>query len=101
VERILDGVAKRWLAWTGIWVVVSALAFLVLYWVIALAVAIMGAIALLVAVMSSDWDSHSTYDERERERARKRRERYARGSAGREKDRARWAAQQARKAGRG
>jgi hypothetical protein len=99
--RILADVAKRWLAWTGVWGVVSALAFLVLYWVIALAVAIMGAIALLVAVMASDWDSHPSFDDRERERARRRKEKYARGSAAREKDRARWEAHQAKRASRG
>lgn len=93
--------AKRLLAWTGIWVVVSALAFLVLYWVLALAVAIMGAIAVVVAYIASDWDDHPSFDDRERERARKRKEKYERNAAAREKDRARWEAHQAKKASRG
>ena len=92
--------AKRWLAWTGVWVLVSALAFLVLYWVVALAVAIMGLVALVVAVLASDWDEHSTYEQREAARARKRKEKYERGAAARAKDRARWEAHQAKLAGK-
>jgi hypothetical protein len=94
-------VAKRWPVWTGIWVVVSALAFLLFYWVIALGVTIMGAIAVAVAVTGSDWDSHSTFDERERERARKRKEKYERSAGKRAKDRAKWEAHQAKKAAQG
>lgn len=93
--------AKRWLLWTGIWVVVSALAFLVLYWVVALAIAIMGLVALVVGVMSSDWDQHSTFEQREAARARKRKAKYERGAAARAKDRARWDAHQAKKGARG
>jgi hypothetical protein len=93
-------VAKRWLLWTGIWVAVSALAFLAFYWVVALAITIMGLVALVVALMSQDWDEHSTFEQREAERARKRKERYERGAAARTKDRARWEAHQAKKAGR-
>ena len=96
--------AKRWLLWTGIWVVVSALAFLAFYWVVALAVAIMGLVALVVAMMSSDWDQHSTFEERElaraRRRAAKQAERRERTKDARAKDRARWEAHQARKAAR-
>jgi DNA-binding helix-hairpin-helix protein with protein kinase domain len=81
-----------------IWLVVSALAFWLLYWVVALGITIMGAIVVLVAVLSADWDQHSTFDQREAERARRRKQKYERNAGKRAKDRARYEAGLARQA---
>jgi DNA-binding helix-hairpin-helix protein with protein kinase domain len=81
-----------------IWLVVSALAFWALYWVVALGITIMGAIVVLVAVLSADWDQHSTFDQREAERARRRKQKYERNAGKRAKDRARYEAGLARQA---
>jgi hypothetical protein len=94
-------VTKRW--WLGFagYAVVTALAFLILYWVLALLIAVMGATVLVVAAMARSWDEHSTFEEREMRRARKRKEKFERNAGARAKDRARWEAHQARKADRG
>jgi F0F1-type ATP synthase epsilon subunit len=81
-----------------IWLVVTALAFWLLYWVVAVGIAIMGAIAVAVAVLSADWDQHSTFEQREAERARRRKARYERNAGKRAKDRARYEAALAREA---
>jgi hypothetical protein len=83
-----------------IWLVVTALAFWLLYWVVAVGIAIMGAIAVAVAVLSADWDQHSTFEQREAERARRRKARYERNAGKRAKDRARYEAALAREAGK-
>lgn len=93
--------SKRWWAWAGVYVVVAALAFLVLYWVIALFVAIVGATLLVVGALASNWDEHSTFEQRELVRAAKRKEKWERNAPAREKDRARWDAYQAKKAAEG
>jgi fatty acid desaturase len=92
-------VTKRWWRWAGVYVVVAALAFLFLYWVIALFVAIVGFTLLVVGAVASNWEEHSTFEERELARAQKRKEKWERNAGAREKDRARWEAYQARKAG--
>jgi hypothetical protein len=48
--------------------------------------------------VASDWDQHSTFEERELVRARKRKEKWERNAGAREKDRALWEAHQAKKA---
>jgi hypothetical protein len=88
---------KRGLIWGAGWVVVSALAFLLLYWVVALGISIMGLVAVVVAVASSDWENHSTFEEREQVRAGKRKEKYERRAGARAKDRAIWEANRAKK----
>jgi hypothetical protein len=92
-------VSKRWWRWAGVYVVVAALAFWLLYWVIALFVAIIGVTFLIVGAVASNWDEHSTFEERELIRAGKRKEKWERNAGAREKDRARWEAYQAKKAG--
>ena len=93
--------AKRWLMWTLVWAVVSALAFWAFYWVVALGISIMGAMLVVVAIAASDWENHSTFEEREQARARRRKEKYERSAGKRAKDRARWEAHQARKTPQG
>jgi hypothetical protein len=92
-------VTSRWWRWVGVYVVVTALAFWLLYWVIALFIAIVGFTLFVVAAVAKDWDSHSTFEERELVRARKRQEKWERNAGARDKDRARWEAYQAKKAG--
>jgi hypothetical protein len=88
------------------WLVVTGLAFWLLYWVVAVGITIMVGIAVLVSLMSLDWDRHTTYEQREADRARRRQERYERNAGKRARDRARYEAgkaaearRQARKAG--
>ncbi len=81
-------------------VVLAALAFLVLDVVIAAAVTVLLVTGLVIAALASDWDEHSTYEERELERARRRKEKWDQGTDARERDRRRWEAHQARRAGR-
>jgi hypothetical protein len=83
-------VSRRWWAWVGVYVVVTALAFALLNWVLALFVAIMGVTLLVVVALASDWDDHSTFEEREAVRARKRKEKWERDAGKRAKDRALW-----------
>ncbi len=59
---------------------------------------IVGLTLLVVGALARDWDQHSTYEEREHARARRRKEKWERGSAARDRDRARWEAYQARQA---
>lgn len=91
---------KRIAVGTVVWLVVSALAFLLLYWVLALFVAILVAVAVLVVIAASDWDQHSTYEEREQARAERRAVKRERTKDVRERDRERWQAHQAKKAAR-
>lgn len=92
---------SRWWRWVGVYVVVAALAFWILYWVLALFVAILGFTVLVVGAVARDWDNHSTFEERELVRARKRKEKWERNTGAREKDRARWEAYQAKKGAEG
>jgi hypothetical protein len=82
--------------WSGVAVLASVTAFLVLDPIIAAFVAIMLATAVVIAFLARDWDRHSTFEERELERARRRQEKWERGAAARERDRARWEAHRAR-----
>jgi hypothetical protein len=91
-------VARRWLIGGGIWAVVTALAFLLVNWIPALFVAIVGATIVVVLGMAANWDEHPTFEQREAARAAKRREKWERNKDTRERDRARWEAHQARKA---
>lgn len=90
--RILGTVSKRWVRWLVVWAVVAALLFLVLYWVLALFVSILGLTVVVVAAMSSDWEQHTTFAEREQIRAGRRRAKFERNSASRARDRALWEA---------
>jgi hypothetical protein len=59
---------------------------------------IMGVTLLGIGAAARDWDRHPSYEDRELARARRRKEKWERGSAARERDRARWEAHQARQA---
>jgi len=75
-------------------------AFLLLDPIVATFGAIIGLCLWGVAVLASDWDRHSSFEERELERARRRAERRERTKDARARDRARWEAHQQRRAGR-
>ena len=91
---------KRIAVGTVVWVGVSALAFLLLYWVLAVLVAIFVAVAVLVVIAASDWEQHSTFEEREQARAQRRAAKRERTKEARARDRRRWEAHQAKKAAR-
>ncbi len=74
----------------------SAAAFAFLDPIIAAFVAIMLVTVVVLAVLASDWDRHSTFEQRELERARRRKEKWERGATARQRDRARWEAHRAR-----
>ena len=74
--------------------------FAVLDPIVAAAVAIVLVTLLGVAVAASDWDQHSTYEERELARARRRKEKWDRGTRTPARATAAWEAHQARQAGR-
>jgi hypothetical protein len=93
-------VTKRWLVGAGIWAVVTALAFLLINPILATFVTIVGATVVVVVALAGDWENHPTFEQRELARARKRAEKRERTKDARAKDRARWEAHQARKAGR-
>jgi hypothetical protein len=99
-----NGSAQRRQRWTGPLVglagvaVLALLTFRFLNPIIAAFLVIVAATVLGMSVVASNWDQHPTYEEREAARARKRSVKWARGQRGREKDRARWEAHQARQA---
>jgi len=84
------------LAWTG----GAVAAFRYLDPIVATFVVILGLTLVLVAGLASDWDSHSTYEEREQARARRRKEKWERTADARARDRARWEDHQARQTDR-
>ena len=88
------------LAGAVVWVAGSAVAFAALDPVIAAFVCILGLTAVGIAFLSSDWVRSTSFEEREAERVRRRKEKWDAGAEARERDRARWEAHQARKAGR-
>jgi len=92
-------VTKRSLVGAGIWAVVTALAFLLINPILATFVTIVGATVVVVVALAGDWENHPTFEQRELARARKRAEKRERTKDARAKDRARWEAHQARKAG--
>lgn len=95
---ILVAVTVRWVVGGAVSVVGSVAAFVLLDPVVAAFLVIVLLTGLVVAVVASDWDRHSTFEERELERARRRKEKWERGTAARERDRAKWEAHRARQA---
>ena len=81
-------------------VVGSLAAFLLLDPVLAAFVAIVLVTVAVLVVAASDWDRHSTFEERELARARRRKEKWDRGAAARERDRVKWEAHRARQEAR-
>ncbi len=86
--------------WGAIWLVGSVAAFLLLNAILASAIAIFGLCLWAVALLSSNWEQHPTFEQRELERARRRAANRERTKEARARDRARWEAHQQRKAGR-
>ncbi len=95
---ILEGVSRRVLVWGGIWLAGSAAAFLLLNPILASSIAIFGLCLWGVAALSSTWEQHPSFEQRELDRSRRRAERRARTQGARDRDRARWEAHQARQA---
>jgi len=103
-RRILDPVSKRLLipALCAA-LALSVLAFLALSPVLAAAVLIGSLTLVAVATLSSDWEKHPSYEQREQARTLRRKEKWERSAGARAKDRARYEAYQeglARKAAR-
>jgi hypothetical protein len=94
-------VARRLIGWGGVWLVGSIAAFLLLDPILASFLVIVGLCLWGVAVLSSGWEQHPSFEQRELARARRRAERRERTKDARARDRARWAAHQRRKAERG
>lgn len=84
----------------ALWAVGAVVAFAVLDPVLAAFACIVGLTAVVAAFLASGWVRSTSYEEREAERARRRKAKWEAGAAARERDRARWEAHQARKAGR-
>ncbi len=100
-EGILVVVNARLVLAGLIWAAVSVVAFLTVGDVIVSAgLVIFGAVLLLVLAMARDWEAHPSFEEREMLRARRRKVRWARNAGARARDRERWEAHQARRAGR-
>ena len=77
--------ARRLIGWGAVWLVGSIAAFLLLDPILAAFLVIVGLCLWVVAVLSSGWEQHPTFEQRELTRAR---------------DRARWEAHQRRRAER-
>ena len=93
--------ARRWAGvalGAAVWAAGSVLAFGTLDPIVAAFLVILGGTAVVIAAVARDWDRHSSFEERELARARRRAEKWERGAAARERDRARWEAHQARRA---
>lgn len=73
-------------------------AFVLLDPIAAAAVAILVVTAVVMGVVSRDWESHESFEEREHARARRRQEKWERNAGARARDRARWEAAKARQA---
>jgi hypothetical protein len=86
----------RWGVGVAVAVAGSVVAFLLLDPILAAFVAILLVTVAVIAGLASDWDRHSTFEERELERARRRKEKWDRGAAARERDRVKWEAHRAR-----
>jgi hypothetical protein len=86
----------RWGVGVAVAVAGSVAAFLLLDPILAAFLAILLVTVAVIAVLASDWDRHSTFEERELERARRRKEKWDRGAAARERDRVKWEAHRAR-----
>jgi hypothetical protein len=94
-------VARRLIGWGGVWLVGSIAAFLLLDPILASFLVIVGLCLWGVAVLSSGWEQHPSFEQRELARARRRAERRERTKDARARDRARWEAHQQRKTERG
>lgn len=92
--------ARRLIGWGGVWLVGSIAAFLLLDPILAAFLAIVGLCLWAVAVLSSGWEQHPSFEQRELARSRRRAERRERTKDARARDRARWEAHQRRKAER-
>lgn len=82
-----------------VWVLASAGAFVVLDPIVAAFLCIVGLTAVAMSFLSSDWVRSTSFEEREAERVRRRKAKWEAGATARERDRARWEAHRARKAG--
>lgn len=91
---------KRFAVLGGAWALCAVLAFLWLDPVIAAAAVITAAVVAAMVALADDWQSHPTFEQRELDRARRRAAKRERTKGARERDRERWAAYQAKKAGR-
>jgi hypothetical protein len=93
-------VSKRLVVWGGVWLAGTAAAFLLLDPILAAFVGILGLCLWGVAVLSSDWERHPSFEQRELARSRRRAEQREKTKEARDRDRARWEAHQKRKARR-
>jgi Flp pilus assembly protein TadB len=98
--RILTAVRKRILIAVAVVAAIALLTYLTMDAILASFIVIVVAAVALVLVLGSDWEQHSTFEQRELERARKRAAKWERTAGARAKDRARWEAHQAKKAAR-
>jgi hypothetical protein len=89
-------VTVRWLVGGAVAVGGSTAAFVLLDPVVAAFVATVLGTLVVMGVLVSDRDRHSTFEERELARARRRKEKWERGAAARERDRVKWEAHRAR-----
>ena len=90
---------KRVLIGAAVWVVLTVGAFLVDP-ILGSAVLLFGGVLVVVGHLASNWGASTTFEEREMTRARRRKEKYEANAGKRAKDRERWEAGKARKAGR-
>ncbi|WP_040339839.1 hypothetical protein [Candidatus Blastococcus massiliensis] len=94
------GRSKGLLAAAAVAVVLAGLTFLVFDEIVVAAfVAILLVTVAVMAVLASDWDRHSTYEEREQQRNLRRKAKWEANADARERDRRRWEAHQARQTG--
>lgn len=84
----------------AVWVLGSAVAFVVLHPLVAAFVCIVGLTVVAMSFLSSDWVPSTSFEEREAVRARRRKAAWEAGAAARARDRVRWEAFQARRADR-
>jgi hypothetical protein len=95
--RILVGMSKRTVVAGVVWVALTVLAFL-LDPILGACVLIFGGIGVVVVQLASSWSEHPDFEARELDRARRRKVKWEKNKGAREKDAARYAAHQARKA---
>jgi len=88
----------KWIAASVVVVAGCAAAFVLLDPIVAAFVAALLVTALVMAFVARDWEHHPTYEQRELLRAQRRQQKWERGQAARDRDRAKWEAHQARQA---
>ena len=86
----------RWVVWAAAAVVGSVAAFVYLDPILGAFLTIILVTAGFLPFLPRDWDRHSTFEAPELERAPPRAEKWERGQAARDRDRARWEAHKAR-----